>query len=538
MRRNFFCVILVFSLPAMAAPSTDWAALQAAMSRIRSMEDRLPSPDAEVVIDVGTLHCSALRPFRDARALAGAFGPPTILPKLGECHHAPGATTCEWGDMPALELYAKKVRLRFAIDGSCGRFRFNNVDAQTPSPRTYEVVLTKSNLINWTFLRSSDETPFGLPGIDIHLTRYPIGGGAFTVPMIPTGILYAPLRDTNGRNEIRFIETQWSGCSTRVSFSNNKSVTTPGPPSTLTTLSKIASVASTVTGKIKFLKEASPALGAIASGLNVLQSAIGSIDVSHTAADIETYEQELRTRSGYSYGHGVGAEAGLGGGDLIFWLSNVEAVWVSDGENLSWAIAGYESIASAPVLALRTTRAIRLSQPLPSACGTIAHLAPVCASYSAATLTTKQMEALLALDPFQGGVPLNPAATLSHLGDRFVMVRTEPEMTDGASTIRRYTQEVSRASIHSVAHSDSEITAAHPGFLSMFGVGPEREETVTATMTHGSLHASEGGHTVEMEIVTYPKTPSYTIFFDRLFGSYLTVPQRTIATHGNEGGMY
>jgi hypothetical protein len=69
----------------------------------------------------------------------------------------------------------------------------------------------------------------------------------------------------------------------------------------------------------------------------------------------------------------------------------------------------------------------------------------------------------------------------------------------------------------------TEVQDTRPGWLSLFGIGEDREEVSTVTWTHSSSIEGRSGQLIEATLQVTPDTPDtpyyLDIYYDRIFGA-------------------
>lgn len=398
--------------------------------------------------------------------------------------------------------------------------------------------------------------PFAVPGTRVTLTsgtqttsirlmvlRPPVGtAGVFTMPALPTAIVYAPPLGPEGKNSASYTSstTITSKISTTVTDSNStktamafskqdffdKLVGFSGDITGFAT--SVASLGATSTPGIltqvgSFLLGSKSSGGsalndvkAIGSGLKLVQDIIDGFNPSNTTSDTTltstAQENDLQTTDTTSLTFATAPTFGPGEGDQFGILFNVLVAWAITGNELGFTVLGYDGDRQYPAHTLELDLK------------TLASGAPV--SQTITKLDAATIENLLSLDPL-----VQNSTTPVLDPSRFVL--NDPATIGGSGTA---TTGSPYTVTHTVTSTDSTtrnqvnttITDYKPGWLgALFGASPN-----TATESQMSMSYSNG----TQQSQTYTVTSTVLLFadadhanmlevhFDTLFGTFLYLP--------------
>jgi hypothetical protein len=372
----------------------------------------------------------------------------------------------------------------------------------------------------------------------IAILRPPVlGVGAFTIPALPVGIIFAPPQGLLSKNSNTFNDTVTTTTATTVSISNQSSTKTaqaftPGElaqnvGSTITQLAALGALlpsVSTTAGPASLLSVISSLVGGqsqsfglgdllklTGSGLtsfnNILTGIAGQTSNSSTSSITTTSNNTLTVSVAFSETYGSTAGLGPGAGDRFIYFENVRAVWSNNNGNVGITVLGFDGIA-----AFDGSELIADQQALASGgTATFTHL------------DANTIAMLLGLDPYFTSNPL------------FSTPRFTPLSPSGASgggtTANGDAFSLTNESISDTSTTNTNqtinVTDVKPGFIPvLFGAGnTETTTTVTGTNTVTSDQKTDEktSNTITL-IQTAPNDPyNLNFYFDNLFQMCLAV---------------
>lgn len=400
----------------------------------------------------------------------------------------------------------------------------------TPSVPAFAVPGTRVTLTSGTRTAS----------IQLRILRPPVGtAGVFTMPALPTAIIYAPPLGPDGKNSASYTSTTTviSKISTTVTDSNSTKTAKAfsnqdffdklvGVVSDITGFAtSIASLGATSTPGIlaqigSFLLGSKSSGGsalndvkAIGSGLKLFQDIFDGFNSSNTSSDTTltstTQENDLQTTDTTTLTIGTPATFGPGQGDQFGMLFNVRVAWVITNNELGFTILDYDGIRQYPAQSL-------LDDLQSLASGT-----PV--SKSKTLLDAATIKNLLSLDPL---VQNSTAPTLNP--SRFVQADTKSIGGGGTAatgTPLTVTHTVTSTETTTQNQVNTTITDYKPGWLgALFGTSPNTTTESQMSMSYSSANQQSQTYTVTSTVIIFAGIDESTMlqaYFDTLFKTFL-----------------
>jgi len=355
---------------------------------------------------------------------------------------------------------------------------------------------------------------------------YVIGAGAFTLPVLPIAVVYAPPQETGVNATATYSKTEWIGSTVSMSFSQEE-ISTSGEFDALAPFGE----------KLKGLKDAikdipgaaagtlaatAPYFGAAIAGAQLIAAASPDNKTSLISGNSVTQDHKLDTLEVVKEAVTPAAQKGPGIGDVILYLKNVRLVWLCDKGDVRLAVLGAEDLRwySAEILK-EDLQGIELpignvKRPGPKEGMTI-----VSAPRSGAVthLDRDTIQSLLNLDPFAVG---GPDAELSR--NRYERNPGNGGAGEGSFS-HTVSHQIEQTDVNAKAEFFTHVEDTKPGWLSIFGVDNSREEIMKTTVTHESSVAKRSGKTIEetLNVVPPPDNPKapyfVDIYYDRVFGT-------------------
>lgn len=314
-----------------------------------------------------------------------------------------------------------------------------------------------------------------------------LGGavGAFTIPVLPVAIVYAPPVDSGGQSTATYTQGQTVGTTLKWSWGTDSSSDAPAPDTAY-------SDASTFTSLLGLLGQALskvPATSGLGAAIGAITDQIGQISTTEVTGISDLTELQMTVSQTTSEALSTSTSAGGPGvGDVVHCYRDLRMAWVYYAGRLRLYPLGYHE-AAFPAVALQKDLA------------TIG-------------LSAQDAQNLLALDPFVGG---SSQATLP--ADRFQFDR----FLDYGYGVTAALKESTTRDTTSLTTEKSYTTTTNewqPGpILKFLGFGSKDQTTISASNAVGSDVSS----TVSMEgsLVAGPNDYfSIAIWYDTLFGTF------------------
>jgi hypothetical protein len=372
----------------------------------------------------------------------------------------------------------------------------------------------------------------------IAILRPPVlGVGAFTIPALPVGIIFAPPQGQLAKNSNTFNDTVTTTTTTTVSVSNQNATKTaqaytPGElaqnvGSTITQLAALGALlpgVSTTAGPASLISVISSLIGGqnqsfglgdllklTGSGLTsfntILTGIAGITSNSSTSSITTTTSNTLSVSMAFSETYGSTAGLGPGAGDRFVYFENVRAVWSNNDGDVGITVLGFDGVA-----AVDGSELIADQQALASG-GT--------ATFT--NLDANTIAMLLSLDP-------NYTSNPQFLPPRFTPL-IPPNVSGGGTSLTGDAFSVTNETISDTSTTNTSqtinVTDVKPGFIPvLFGSGnSETTTTVTATNTVTTDQKTDQKTSNVITFIQPSPTDTYNVnlYFDNLFQMLLAV---------------
>ena len=313
------------------------------------------------------------------------------------------------------------------------------------------------------------------------------GAGAFTIPVIPVAIVYAPPVDSLKKSVASYGVTDTVGTTVSYDFSTDSSETVPKLSSAFTGLSDFKSGLDAISQALSLAGDAaeSKAVSTISSQLGTVTGSeqMGETDSSGMSLTIiESASETLNTNTN---------AGGPGAGDLIVFQKNVQVAWSYENGRLGLYPFGHQ-------LVVISAGALK-SDP---------H-----------GLSSDDQQRLLALDPFVAG---GPGASLPP--DRFTVPdggEVNLEYGGGVNIDQKFVKTRDTKTTTTTKTYTTDTSSWDPGpLLKLLGIGGDKTQ-VTTTATNAT--AADVSTTVTLEANLSAGPSDYfvvTIWYDQLFGTF------------------
>jgi hypothetical protein len=386
---------------------------------------------------------------------------------------------------PAPQVPLQPVLLFFSISHAIADSWSLTVNGETftaePGQTFQRVDIWDSQVANWTIQAN------GLAHADTLRIQRPAGAlkdasaGAFTIPVLPVTIIYAPPADAGKLSTATYTQGETHGDTVTFDTSSDTSHTAP---------TQIVGTA----GLKSFLDATTEALTAAgypvaAKVLSTISSQIGELSASETDGISDQSEVQMTitetTSAALSTSAAVG---GPGVGDVIYYYHNIRMVWAYGSGGLRLCPIGYQE-ASFPVQALQD-------------------------NLSAIGLSLADAQSLLGLDPFVAG---GPGAALST--DRFEQRATwEYGFGSNVHLTDSVTRDTKLQTTHATYTTKTDGWDAGP-ILKELGFGGSDQTTFKVSNATGSDIST----TVTLDANLASGANDYfvvNLWFDKVFGSF------------------
>jgi hypothetical protein len=315
-----------------------------------------------------------------------------------------------------------------------------------------------------------------------------LGGalGAFTIPVLPVTIVYAPPVDSLKMSTATYLQGQTVGQTTDLTTSSDQSHTVP---KTVLDTGTFSSVLTYAAGKL-FDATDPTGVALIEDGLfSGAATQMGQLSASETQGITDESDTQMTVTTTTSTTVGTGANSGgPGQGDAIYYLHNLRMAWAYYAGGLRLCPIGYTN-AVQPVAAIQNN---------PGVIG----LAP------------QDAASLLALDPFvTGGPGATPPANRFQLRDTWEYgAGVTIHLTDSV------TRDTKQTDTHTTYTTDTNSWDAGP-ILKSLGVGGQDQTTIKISNATGSDVSST--NTIDAQLVSGPTDRFVvTVWYDALFGTF------------------
>jgi len=399
--------------------------------------------------------------------------------------------------VPAPKVSQAPVLLRFEIANASTAWSVTIGGFTTTAPAgqtSLSVSIWDRTEAAWTIqagaVSYSDELmiqrPGALPGL-----------GAFTIPVIPVGIVYAPPVDSLKSSVATYGVGDTIGTTTTYQFSTDKSETVPQTGigfETFTEFKSALDVASQVLafGKGNF-ETASKALADISSAIGTLTETTQSGTVETEETSITVTDTSSETISSNTSGGGPGV------GDVIIFLKDVQVAWLYGDGRLRLCPFGWTKV-------VKTAADLQTSG-----------------------ISKDDQQNLRALDPFVAG---GPDASLPP--DRFTVPTIgDPnlEYGGGVNIDQKFSETRDTKTTTTEKTYTTSTSSWDPGpLLKLFGIGSDKSD-VTTSVTNATASDVSSTVTLEANLFAGPKDNfAVTIWYDQLFGTWAFQQHKTASS--------
>jgi hypothetical protein len=396
--------------------------------------------------------------------------------------------------------------------------------------------------------------------VRIIIVRPPVlGMGAFTIPALPIALVYAPPQGKQNKNFASYTVTDTFTRTLTTAITSSTSTKTAQAYSAGDIIGKVAAVIASVAAIVGTGGTATGAsAGVLGTLLTTLTGTGGTSSSSNsTASDLKTASTaldllgdavnsvgtnnetdggtvsvesdhsitlQITDMSAYSTTPGQGP----GVGDIFVYFSDVKVVWTAVNGDVGIHILGFGSIASV------TAAALLQDQQSLSRGGT-----------ATTGLDAASIESLLSLDPFCVKQPLGGIAALHAplvSPPRFSPATTPERSGEGTGGVFTETVDVTDEDKEVRTNTQTTITDAKPGWLSVLFGGDDTETTTTMTLTTAQTTDIKTDLKIANSVSLFSQDSTdpfdVMIFTDRSFGTYLYAEKGSSVLQGDLGILH
>ena len=381
------------------------------------------------------------------------------------------------------------ILLRFSIVNATTTWSVTAHGTTVSAPPTQSTILVDvwdAAVIGWSIVTG------GVSSQDSLRLQRPAGAlpaalGAFTVPVLPVSIIYAPPADSLGGSSATYTAAQTVGTTVDFGSSFDRSSTTPVNGSDFATSMPAFKAGLDSAAQVLGLFKATESDG---KGFSAASSVIGQFSATSQTGVTDGTESTVTLTQSTSDALATSAKiGGPGVGDVLHFFKDVRMVWAYFGGQLRICPLDYREV-------------------FVTAAGLRAH--PDTVGISAA-----DAEALLRLDPF---APEAAPATLP--ADRFITLQDNWEYGLGSKLDHKVTttRETKVQTTHREYTSDTQSWNPGPIFK-LLGFG--YKDTITVTVTNATGDSVSSTVTVDANLVSGPQDWFVVrLLYDNLFGTF------------------
>lgn len=390
--------------------------------------------------------------------------------------------------VPAPSVPLAPVLLQFAISNAATPWSatVNGVTVSAPATQNrLTVSIWDATTANWSVQAGAksyrDTLRIQRPG------NLGASAGAFTIPVLPVTLVYAPPADSLGKSAATYSQGQTVGTTVTYDFSTDTSQTVPLQTTNFAAagdfkafLDLIAEVGALGTGGAKVM-------GQIFSDIS---SQFGQLSSTETTGISDLSETQMTVTEAATDSISTSAKAGGPGvGDVMFFYINLRMAWAFYNGQLRVCPLGYDEEAALGVAGLVGN---------PGALG----------------ISAKNAQLLLGLDPFVSG-----GAQAALPTDRFTHQVTA-EYGFGGNVDHKFvvTRDTKDQTVHKTYTTDTNDWEPGPIFK-LLGLGEKDQTTVTLSNATGSDVSSTV--TLDASLFSGPQESFVVgIYYDNMFGTY------------------
>lgn len=346
---------------------------------IKNLEVSLLQDASLITVDIGTFDPNALTGRGDP---SNSFSGPTSQ----WAQQPRGVWLPVDGTQPVFPLNAVNVTLRFSVKwitaNSVFSMRVNERDYYSEmGANSIEIDVGTAVTINWSI------QAYGKTFSDILIINR-MGFGAFTIPAVPFGIIYAPPQLPVRGSYATYTAERWVGNSTKLEYSSGRSTS-------IINYADKGALQGAIGGLLSAIPI--PEVQTFVRGLRALDESLGSAsdNVTDTATRVTTEGTEMQVIYSLSETTRTQSAWNQGEADLILYLLNARVVWLTVNGEFTLSLLGYETAMSVTVWDLKRDFKELRDNPAQNV-------------GDASQLDSESIKILLALDPFATYIKPHP----------------------------------------------------------------------------------------------------------------------------------
>lgn len=387
--------------------------------------------------------------------------------------------------VPAPKVPLAPVLLQFRIKNAATSWSVTVGGSTTSAPASQASISV--SIWDWTTVAWSIRAGASTYGDKLMIQR-PAGlpgAGAFTIPVIPVAIIYAPPVDSLGRSIATYGVSNTVGTTVSYDFSTDSSETVPKMDSAFTDFNDFKNGLDVVSQALSLTGDATAS-----KGLSVITSELGTATQTEQTNTVEGNGNSLTVTTTKTQNISSNTKGGGPGvGDVIVFYKNMRVAWAYQNGQLQLCPFGHTYVAV-----------------------TAAYLQN---NLSTVGISSSDQQNLLSLDPFVAG---GPSASLAP--DRFTApdggeVSLEYGGGDGIDQKYVTTRDTKTTTTRKTSTTDSSTWDPGP-LLKLLGIGGDKTQ-VTTTQTNATADDVSSTVTLEANLVSGPNDYFVvTIWYDQL----------------------
>jgi|GEM_PF-7001893 len=397
---------------------------------------------------------------------------------------------------------------------------------KTVPPSATEVIFedvssTVSSLsihVNGGVLANGVPQPLPIQGLlPIRVDWRTVGAGAVTIPVLPVGIVYAPVVDAQQKNQASSAQSSTTGNTTTIGFTTQNSSTAP-VDSQFQSVTDLAKGMSVLGNALKLT--GNPIATAIGSGLGFIASGLGTSTATQTNSTTVTSQHTLAVAdTALRSQTALSSQGGPGVGDIITYYFNARVLWYSENGRMTLAILGYDGLAQPTARQLKDALVDLQTEPP----GT---------RHPHWKADADAIRSLLRLDPFVDG---GSGAVLAL--PRFVDVSHGAIEIGGGTQTFSATHTITSTDLSTTVKTTTTVENDSAGFLSFLGIGVTETQTLQSQISQSTSAQNSTSNTVTQQYTLNGNGHEYyscEVYFDVVFGAFAF---RDVSTVRNENAI-
>lgn len=468
---------------------------------IKQWESTFPLPAPYVTVDVGTFDAAAgtfqglttkvttdPEPIEHGPHDTPRNPPPRFVGNLWEVITIDARWRQTIRRVPAPKVPLAPVLLHFTVKNATTSWSVTFGGFTTTAPAgqtTLSVSIWDRTTVDWTIQAGPTsyhdelliQRPGGLPGF-----------GAFTIPVIPVAIVYAPPVDSLAKSVATYGTADTMGTTVSYDFSMDSSETVPKMDIDFTAFTKFKGGLDVVSQVLSLASDKT--LAAAGKALSAISTDLGTATQTEQTGNVQAQGTSItvtRTSSGNLNTNTSGGGPGVG--DMFVFYRDVKVAWLCVNGQLQLCPFGH-TLVTITAAKLHTTG-----------------------------IASDDQQRLLSLDPFVAG---GPFASLPP--DRFTVPdsgEVNLEYGGGVNVDQKLVKTTDTRTTTTTKTYTTDTSAWEPGpLLKLLGIGGDKHQ-VTTTQTNAITNDVASTVTLEANLFAGPNDHfAVTIWFDQLFGTW------------------